>query len=179
MVVLENSKHEQFAQFVAKGVSASKAYVSVGYSQGGAAQGAARLLRNAKVCSHVAEIRSVLAEGVIQREITNRNARVSLLQDLVDRMRRVIEERGAEMADVPGGASGLLVKTYKGKDAETAVYRFDAALVEQMNATCKQVAIEIGQWSEKRQVTLGGDLGARLIAARKRKMEREAAGKWR
>jgi hypothetical protein len=118
-----------------------------------------------------------LAEGIIQREITNRNARVGLLQDLVDRMRRVIEERGAEMADVPGGSSGLLVKTYKGKDADTAVYRFDAALVEQMNATCKQVAIEIGQWTEKRQVTLGGDLGARLIAARKRKMEREAAGK--
>ena len=33
MVVLENNKHEQFAQLVAKGVSASKAYVSVGYSQ--------------------------------------------------------------------------------------------------------------------------------------------------
>jgi len=88
-----------------------------------------------------------LAEGIIQREITNRNARVGLLQDLVDRMRRVIEERGAEMADVPGGSSGLLVKTYKGKDADSAVYRFDAALVEQMNATCKQVAIEIGHES--------------------------------
>ena len=72
-----------------------------------------------------------MAEGIIQREITNRNARVGLLQDLVDRMRRVIEERGAEMADVSGGSSGLLVKTYKGKDADTAVYRFDAALVEQ------------------------------------------------
>ena len=42
------------------------------------------ILRNAKVCSHVAEIRSALAEGIIQREITNRNARVGLLQDLVD-----------------------------------------------------------------------------------------------
>ena len=61
-----------------------------------------------------------MAEGIIQREITNRNARVGLLQDLVDRMRRVIEERGAEMADVPGGSSGLLVKTYKGKDSDTA-----------------------------------------------------------
>ena len=81
------------------------------------------------------------------------------------------------MADVPGGSSGLLVKTYKGKDADTAVYRFDAALVEQMNATCKQVAIEIGQWSEKRNVTMTGDLGARILAARKRVMEREAAGK--
>jgi hypothetical protein len=76
-------------------------------------------------------------------------------------MRRVIEERGAEMADVPGGSSGLLVKTYKGKDAATAVYKFDAALVKGLRETCKQVAIEIGQWAEKRNVTL----------------EREAAGK--
>jgi len=28
-----------------------------------------------------------LAEGIIQRQITNRNARVGLLQDLVERMR--------------------------------------------------------------------------------------------
>ena len=63
------------------------------------------------------------------------------------------------MADVPGGSSGLLVKTYKGKDADTAVYRFDAALVEQINATCKQVAIETGQWTEKRSINMNGDLG--------------------
>ena len=124
------------------------------------------MLRNAKVCSHVAEIRSALAEGIIQREITNRNARVGLLQGLVDRMRRVIEERAAEMADVPGGSSGLLVKTYKGKDTATAVYKFDAALVKALRETCKQVAIEIGQWAEKRNVTLTGDLGALRAAAR-------------
>ena len=118
-----------------------------------------------------------MAEGIIQREITNRNARVGLLQDLVDRMRRVMEERGAEMADVPGGSSGLLVKTYKGKDADTAVYRFDAALVEQINATCKQVAIETGQWTEKRSINMNGDLGVRLLAARKRIEEHEAARK--
>src|ERR1035441_6500199 len=106
-----------------------------------------RLLRNAKVCSHVAEIRLALAEGVIQREITDRNARVGLLQDLVDRIRKVIAERGADMADVPGGSTGLLVRDYKGKNADAPVYKFDAALVEQMNATCKQVAIEVGQWS--------------------------------
>ena len=101
----------------------------------------------------------------------------ALLQGLVDRMRRVIEERAAEMADVPGGSSGLLVKTYKGKDAATAVYKFDAALVKGLRETCKQVAIEIGQWAEKRNVTLAGDLGVRILAARKRVMEREAAGK--
>jgi hypothetical protein len=113
----------------------------------------------------------------VQRQITDRNARVGILQDLVDRMRKVIEERGAEMADVPGGSSGLLVKTYKGKEAATAVYRFDAALVEQINATCKQVAIETGQWTEKRSMNMNGDLGVRLLAARKRIEEYQAARK--
>ena len=32
--------------------------------------------------------------------------------------------------------TGLLVRDYKGKAADTPVYKFDAALVEQMNATC-------------------------------------------
>jgi phage terminase small subunit len=43
MAVLTNSKHEQFAQAVAKGVSATKAYVSAGYSDKGAKQSAARM----------------------------------------------------------------------------------------------------------------------------------------
>jgi hypothetical protein len=29
----------------------------------------------------------------------------------------ILDQRGAEMADVPGGASGLLVRDYKGKEA--------------------------------------------------------------
>ena len=49
--------------------------------------------------------------------------------------------------------------------------------MQELRAACKQVAIEIGQWSEKRNVTMTGDLGARILAARKRVMEREAAGK--
>ena len=48
---------------------------------------------------------------------------------------------------------------------------------QQFRSTPQQVAIEIGQWTEKNQERLSGNLGARLIAARKRKMEREAASK--
>jgi hypothetical protein len=29
----------------------------------------------------------------------------------------MLQERGADMADLPGGASGLLVRGYKGKEA--------------------------------------------------------------
>ena len=46
----------------------------------------------------------------------------------------------------------MLVKDYRGKNAEQEIWRFDAALVTQINATLKQAAIEEGQWSEKREV---------------------------
>jgi hypothetical protein len=59
MAVLTNSKHEQFAQAIAKGVSATKAYVSVGYSGKGAQQSSARMLLNAVVCIRAAEVGGV------------------------------------------------------------------------------------------------------------------------
>jgi phage terminase small subunit len=44
MPTLSNIKHEQFAQCVAKGFSASAAYIAAGYSPSGAAASASRLL---------------------------------------------------------------------------------------------------------------------------------------
>jgi phage terminase small subunit len=44
MPVLANSKDEHFAQAVAKGESATKSYVSAGYSPKGAQRPAARML---------------------------------------------------------------------------------------------------------------------------------------
>jgi len=43
MPVLPHSKHEKFAQLVAAGVSATKAYLSAGYSKASTAQNAFRL----------------------------------------------------------------------------------------------------------------------------------------
>jgi hypothetical protein len=117
MAVLENSKHEQFALRVAKGVSATKAYVSAGYSAAGAKVSASRLLTNANVCSRIREIQETLSAGTIALEISSRNARVQMLQNRWDRMRRVIDERAASpaFADVPGGTTGLLVKDFKAR----------------------------------------------------------------
>src|SRR6266481_976916 len=93
MPVLSNSKQEKFALAIAKGVNARKAYTSAGYSECGAKQSAARLLRNADVCSRVAELQSELSAGTIRLEISSRNARVQALQDRWERMRQVIEQR--------------------------------------------------------------------------------------
>src|ERR1017187_5622963 len=54
--------------------------------------------------------------------------------------------------EVPGGTTGLLVKDYKGKDADTLVYKVDTGLLAELRNHEKQAAEELGQWSEKRKL---------------------------
>jgi hypothetical protein len=59
-----------------------------------------------------------------------------------------------------GGATGLLMKDYRGKNAEQVIWKFDAALEARIADNLKQVAIEEGQWTEKREVSGGSSRGA-------------------
>src|SRR5207302_1851573 len=145
-----NSKHEQFAVAIAKGVSATKAYTSAGYSECGAKQSAARLLRNAEVCSRVAQLQAELSAGTIALEISSRNARVQVLQERWDCLRAgvdlLLQQRGVGMADVPGGASGLLFRDSRG------VARVDSGLVSllaELRAHEQQAAQELSQWQTR------------------------------
>lgn len=65
MPILRNPRHERFAQELAKGKSASEAYVIAGYQQ--SEPNASRLTRNDKVQARVAEI---LSAGALRAEIT-------------------------------------------------------------------------------------------------------------
>ena len=88
--------------------------------------------------------------------IGNRFARVMSYNDRLQRMNQLIAARGAEMeetGEVAGGETGLLVRDYKGKDADKPIYHFDAALVREMRELEKQIAIECGQWTERREIT--------------------------
>lgn len=63
MPVLENQRHEAFAQALAKGKSASEAYVLAGYK---ANDGNASTLKGKqKVASRVAELQAMVAERVV------------------------------------------------------------------------------------------------------------------
>ena len=66
----------------------------------------------------------------------------------------MIDERAAspDFAEVPGGTTGLLVKDYKGKDADTLVYKVDTGLLAELRNHEKQAAEELRQWSEKREL---------------------------
>jgi hypothetical protein len=63
-------------------------------------------------------------------------------------MRRVIDERAAwaDFADVPGGTTGLLVKDYKGKEADQLVYKVDTGLLGELRGHERQAAAELEQW---------------------------------
>lgn len=98
-----------------------------------------------------------------QFHIARREKRIAALDDRWQRLRQVVEARAAdpEMADVPGGASGLLIRTYKlagtGPDAQLVPeYTVDTGLLREARAHEQQAAQEAGQWSEKREVM--GDL---------------------
>jgi hypothetical protein len=152
MPVLSNSRHELVALAIAKGVSATKAYISAGYSERGAKQSAARLLRNADVCSRVAELQAELTAGTIRLEIGSRNARVQALQDRWDGMRQVIQQRAAspDFANVPGGTTGLLCRDLRCKDMP--MYKLDTGLLAELRAHEQQAAQELSQWQTRSAV---------------------------
>jgi hypothetical protein len=82
MAVLENSRHEKFAQGLAQGMSAAEAYRQAGYEvKGNVAEAAAsRLLRDVKVASRVEELKQRAAVSVqISREW--------VLEQLVDNLK--------------------------------------------------------------------------------------------
>ncbi len=77
-----------------------------------------------------------------------------------------------------GGATGMLVKDYRGKDANQEIWKFDGALVGKIAELLKQAAIEEGQWTEKRDYSGSMSLverKARLNAGRDRLADEKKA----
>jgi AcrR family transcriptional regulator len=104
--------------------------------------------------------------------IADLEARVAALNDRWTRMRRLMEARADDpsMAKVPGGTTGLLVRTVKGLgsgEAFTLVeeYAVDTGLLRELREHEKQAAQELGQWTEKSQssVELQGNSPIRKI----------------
>jgi hypothetical protein len=60
---LKNAKHEQFAQFVSNGDSATNAYVLAGYAEKGAEQNSSRLIRNDDVLGRIQYLRDQKAQA--------------------------------------------------------------------------------------------------------------------
>lgn len=98
------------------------------------------------------------AEQVYQRGLSRREVRVESLVNLHERMMLIVDGRAKEMSKVPGGASGLLQHDIKsvgwGAQAEIMdIYRFDAPLVEKIMEIQKEIATELGQRVEKKEIS--------------------------
>ncbi len=185
MPVLLNNHHERFAQLVATGVKAAEAYVRAGYSKKGAKQSASRLLAHADLQLRVAELKNAVAEQVVALAITDRNARLSALQERSNLLWQVIKERAADPCNqsAAGGKTGLLVRQRKmlggGEFAvEIEEFAIDIAPLRELRDIERQAAIETGQWVEKRDLTGRiemGELEERLTAARRRVPPRDSS----
>jgi hypothetical protein len=63
MPVLENVRHERFAQELAKGKTQEQAYIDAGYAEAGArANASACIIANHNIMERVAELQSVVAD---------------------------------------------------------------------------------------------------------------------
>jgi hypothetical protein len=107
---------------------------------------------------------SRLTEQALECGIARREVRLSVLQEAHSKLLRLIDERAAapEMQHVPGGKTGLLVRTEKivgvGAGARTIEeFSFDASVVRELRSLHERAAKELGQEVERREV--GGSLG--------------------
>jgi phage terminase small subunit len=174
MPELQNPKHEQFAQNIARGLSPAKAYISAGFSPKGASTSASRLLRSASVCSRIAELRQLVCNNTMQRflelAITERDQRLMAIQDRWDRLREAIVARAAGdyKRMMATGVVCMKLKSVRGRNNVQRVYReyeIDTGVIEALNSVERRAAIETGQ--EQENINLTGQISAKSIALSK------------
>ena len=113
----------------------------------------------------------VFRRRVESRGIASRHRRVASQDERWRKLQQVIAERAADDAwsDVPGWTTGLLVHQTKqiGAGANAQVvdeFAVDTGLLKEMRELEKHAATELGQWSEKSEVTVSLEALAREIA---------------
>ena len=103
-----------------------------------------------------------MEERVLSIGIAQRAKRVEAKHERWELMRQVIRERAEDpsVADVPGGKTGLVIRQLKsigmGRNNQTVEeFVVDTGLLSELRAHEKEAAQELGQWTEKRE--LSGD----------------------
>ena len=93
------------------------------------------------VCSSLPELSEALFAGHDrarnQQPQRARRSPPKALGSPARRLELILDQRGADMADVPGGASGLLVREYKGRKADRLVTRIDLAIISLIAELCR------------------------------------------
>ena len=160
MPVLENQRHERFANGVAAGKTKVDAYVSAGYSPQGASPSAARLLRNASIRGRIEELKTRAAEQVVLQIGIQKNSRLARYQARLAALDAIVKARSTDPSNgvAPGGNSGWMCRREKviggGDNArEVEEFEVDTTFLREMRELEKQIAVELGEWVEKKEAT--------------------------
>src|ERR1041385_4682845 len=113
MPVLENAKHERFAQAVAGGSTLTDAAISAGYSPASARAAGSRLLTNADIAKRVEELKATIIKVAVNESGIDKAWVMNTLKENVDRAMTV-----RPVIDSEGGNLGLY--TYQGNVANKA-----------------------------------------------------------
>jgi hypothetical protein len=114
---------------------------------------------DAAFVERVNQIVAEIQEKIVARGIAEKQNRIDALNRRHKLMEEVIGARAKNLSSVPGGGkTGLLVRQVKGigKGEQFQVieeYAVDTGLLKEMREHEKQAAIEVGQWSEKHELT--------------------------
>ena len=111
----------------------------------------------------LADIAEAERQAIVTQGIADKVERVRGYNERRELMRQVIAERGVDpgMQDVAGGKTGLIVHNVKGvgkgEDFQLIdLYEVDTGLLRELRELEKQAAQELGQWTEKKDITSDG-----------------------
>lgn len=161
---LDNPRHESFCVSIAIAKStATRAYINAGFdvSHESAQRLASLLLKNVEVLNRISELRAEADSKVITDGILERSERIARLERRAVKLDEVIAARASDpsMLDVPGGHTGLLVRSYKAAGPQLVEeFAVDTGLLKELRATEQQAATELGEWLTKTAIDLRSDL---------------------
>jgi hypothetical protein len=108
-------------------------------------------------------LRDEFEKDALDEGLARRAVRIRELEALFDRHLALIKARADEMdGEVAGGHTGLLVRDYRGKEADRAVYKYDAALVKEARGLFDDIAREKGERRQGIDLALTKELDAFL-----------------
>lgn len=131
-----------------------------------------RTIRNWKRKPEIQEKTARLKEAILaetERQIISQGfarkaQRIKRYNDRLELLDQVREERAADpaMADIPGGTTGLIVKTLKSvgfgeNNMLVSEYGVDVPTLRETREIEKQMSMELGQWTEQHDITSAGE----------------------
>ena len=150
------SKHLEAARLYADGLSQAEVAKTLGITVGKAKDWYEQPLLKAEIDAFIESDRAAIRG----KGITVKQNRLDAYNERWKLLNAIIKARSEwdVVAGVPGGNTGLIVRDFKGT-ANIEIFKIDVGLLKELRELEKQAAIEVGDWTEKKELT-GADGGA-------------------